>query len=560
VKKQVVESTPFLQGVVFFAGVSTLAFETVLPRLLAPFFGTAQPIWAIVIGTTLIFLATGYWLGGQIADRWPSPRFIYLLLTGAGLLAGFIPLLAQPILHFAQQALLDFAAGNLLAALGGILLLFALPITLVAAVSPFAVRLQMHREAGGIAAAGRAAGSISAISTLGSIMGAFLPTFYLIPTFGTRNTIYLLASLLLLLGISGLRDWRSKLLLLLIGILPIYALTCKSGFFCPTKELKSAACQDCLVLAETESAYNYIQVVSQKVAPDETYIYLILNEGFALHSISSLKYRQTHDPKDTLTGGGPWDYFAVAPYFYPQRDPQTVKSLALLGAAAGTIPKQFLALYGSQMKIDAVEIDAKIVELGKTYFDLAADDARYPNYKVYAEDARAWLQKTSTKYDLIGLDAYQQPYIPFHLATVEFFQAVKAHLNAAGVVAVNAARPPSGDERLVTALATTMRAVFPQVFIIETRQREIASNVILVGVKQPVGDGIANFQANTAQMQNPTLRLIMNWAINEGSFPLREFLPSQSQVAPFTDDHAPVESLIDLLLLHEAQSLNTPKK
>ncbi|MFN3374764.1 MAG: spermidine synthase, partial [Chloroflexus sp.] len=142
-----------------------------------------------------------------------------------------------------------------------------------------------------------------------------------------------------------------------------------------------------------------------------------------------------------------------------------------------------------------------------------------------------------------------QPYIPFHLTTVEFFQEVKAKLTPRGVAVVNAGRPASGDDRLVNALASTMVAVFPQVYIIDTR----FSNAIVIGVNQPVGDGVVNFIENAARIDIPALQLVMYWSLYEGRFgPLREFTPAMAQFRPFTDDHAPVEQLIDGLIFSEA--------
>ena len=74
-------------------------------------------------------------------------------------------------------------------------------------------------------------------------------------------------------------------------------------------------------------------------------------------------------------------------------------------------------------------------------------------------DARYWLDTHGGRYDVIVMDAYQQPYIPFHLTTREFFSAVRAHLKPGGVAVVNAGRTPR-DFRLVDALASTMAADF----------------------------------------------------------------------------------------------------
>jgi predicted membrane-bound spermidine synthase len=539
-------SARFLLLTVFLAGIGTLGVEMLMSRKLAPFFGTSQPIWAVVIGMTLVYLAIGYRLGGSLADRRPDERLLYAMIAWAGFLTGFIPLLSRPILRVAQQALSSVAAGSFLGALVGVVLLFAAPVILMATVSPFAVRLQMRRASEGVEAAGRIAGSLSSLSTLGSIIGTFLPVLVLVPALGTDVTMYIFAFFLMLLGLIGARDWRFALMLVVVAGLAAYTVTSSSG-------IKAADCRRCTVVAEVESGENYIQVATQQTPYEDgtvdPRVNLILNEGQAIHSIYRTRFRDTGDPMDLLTGGGPWDYFAVTPYFFPDRDPQQVKSLAMLGSAAGTVPKQFLALYGDTIRIDAVEIDQGIIDVGRKYFDMQDGDPRFPNFIVHHDDARFWLATADEQYDVIAMDAYHQPYIPFHLTTVEFFQEVKARLSDDGVAVVNAGRPPSGDDRLVNAIASTMRAVYPQVFIIDTAG---FSNAIVVGVNRPVGDGVANFAANARRIQTPALRTVMEWALTRGRGPVREFTPQDAQFAPFTDDHAPVEQLIDTLILGEA--------
>lgn len=546
--------TRFLLFVVFLAGVGTLGIEMVMPRLLAPFFGTSQPIWAAVIGMTLAYLAVGYWLGGRLADRRPDQRLLYWLIAWAGLLCAIIPLVARPLLVLAQQSLRAVAAGGFLGALVVVLLLFAAPVILMATVGPFAVRLQLRLAAQGVEAAGRTAGSISALSTLGSIVGTFLTVLVLIPLIGTSATLFLFAAFLVALGLIGLRDPRA--LLLLVAVIALAA-----GHYALGSTVKRADCYGCTLLAEAESSYNYIQVADQQIVYSDGTAdprrVLVLNEGQAIHSVYRLKYRETGDPLDLLTDGGPWDYFAVAPYVYPGVRPEDVRSLALLGSAAGSVPKQFLAIYGPETVVDAVEIDPAIIDVGRRFFDMEDEDPAFPNYTTYAADARAWLAGAPGRYDVIGMDAYHQPYIPFHLTTVEFFREVKAHLNPRGVAVVNAGRPASGDERLVNALASTMLEVFPQVYMIDTR----FSNAMLIGVNEPAGDGVANFVANATQVaaaaeaepRYRALQLVQYWALNEGRYgPLRPFTRQDAATAPFTDDRAPVEQLIDGLILSEA--------
>lgn len=521
--------------VVFLAGVGTLGVEMIASRLLAPYFGTSQPIWAAIIGMTLIYLALGYHAGGRLADRRPEPRLLYQILLLAGLLTACIPLLARPILRTAQMALAEVAVGGFLGALVGVLLLFAAPIILLAMVSPFAARLQLFKAGENYSTAGATIGTLSALSTIGSIVGTFLTVLLLIPAIGTTRTTLLYAGLLVLMGVVGLRTRRALVGLLIFGLLGASTLFTVGA-------VKSAGCVGCTLLAEIESPYNYIQV-GERPSANGNQTVLMLNEGLAIHSIANARYQQTNDPRDLLTNGGPWDYFGIVPFFYPERDPTSVRSLAMLGSGAGTVPAQFLAIYGADATVDSVEIDPQIIDAGRRFFGLRDQltGPSYPNYRTYAQDARYWLATTNRQYDIVALDAYHQPYIPFHLTTVEFFAEARAHLTDQGAVVVNAGLGPNGDDRLGQAIAATMRMVFPEVYIIETQRQ---SNQMIVGLNQPVGDGWANMIANYQRMTNPALRQVIE-TVNISERPV------DASYTPLTDDQAPIEALIDSLILDQ---------
>ncbi len=139
-----------------------------------------------------------------------------------------------------------------------------------------------------------------------------------------------------------------------------------------------------------------------------------------------------------------------------------IKSVAFIGLAGGTATKRMTDAYGLQVGIDGVEIDPKIVAIGRRYFDL-----REPNVNVIVQDGRSFLKTTEKRYDVIAVDAYHQPSIPFQLTTKEFFKEVRDRLNENGSVIVNAGRT-STDYRRVAVISQTMRAVFPNVYLIDT--------------------------------------------------------------------------------------------
>src|SRR5262249_2272905 len=149
-------------------------------RLLAPYFGTSQFIWANLIGLVLIYLALGYWIGGRGADRLPPESVLFQNTLVAGLVTRLIPPISPPLLSWSVEGFREISVGIFYGSLIGVILLFAVPVTLLGMVSVFAIRLQMNE----VGTAGNTAGVIYALSTVGSILGTFIPVFLLLPYLG----------------------------------------------------------------------------------------------------------------------------------------------------------------------------------------------------------------------------------------------------------------------------------------------------------------------------------------------------------------------------------------
>lgn len=504
----------------FVSGLASLGVEFGASRLLAPYFGTSLYVWGVLIGLVLIYLSIGYVLGGRLADRRPSADLLFQLTAWAGLWIGLIPLIAYPILLQSQQGFARLSIGLVLGTLIAVVLLFAVPVILLGCVSPFAIRLLLTDVKSG----GNTAGAVYALSTAGSILGTFLPVFWLIPTYGTRPTMIMFSVALLGLSVAGLwpktlnelwpRRWvfAAFLIIVLVG-----AYLLPHGIKPP--EVGT-------LLYERDSAYNYIQVVQ-----DGTRTELILNEGQAIHSI--------YDPT-TLITGGPWDYFMLGNYFRPaQAQEPRPHSVAILGLAGGTTARQITSAFGTSVDITGVEIDPAIVDVAHRYFHL--DE---PNVHVQIQDARYYMATQAGKYDLIAMDAYQQPYIPFHLTTKEFFQLAAAHLNPGGAVVVNAGRTAT-DYRLVDALASTMSAVYPSVFLIDVPS---FANTMIYGSSEPIT--MQDVLHNLDLAHEPLVEQLALTAVGPGAPGNLRVSPYHDQV--FTDDLAPVERLIDEIIFSYA--------
>jgi predicted membrane-bound spermidine synthase len=252
---------------------------------------------------------------------------------------------------------------------------------------------------------------------------------------------------------------------------------------------------------------------------------LILNEGQAIHSIYD---------SASLTTGGPWDYFLIGAQFRSaQQSEVRPKSVLILGLAGGTAVRQYVDAYGDSVAVTGVELDPDILAAAHRYFHL--EDG--PNVHPVVADARYWLDTHVGLYDVVVMDAYQQPYIPFHLTTREFFSAVRAHLRPGGVAVVNAGRTPR-DYRLVDALASTMAADYQSVFLVDVPD---FSNTIIYATTEPVT--VDDVRHNLALTKEPLVQQIGASAQTDGN--LR---PSPYHGQVYTDDLAPVERLIDQII------------
>ena len=500
-------SRRLLLPLVFISGMASLGVEFGASRLLAPYFGTSLYVWGVLIGLILIYLSAGYVIGGRLADRHPREEVLYQITAWAGLWIGIIPLVSYPILLISQQGFRELSVGLVAGTLFAVVILFAAPVVLLGCVSPFAIRLLLRDVETG----GNTAGRVYALSTAGSILGTFLPVFWFIPTFGTRPTLEGFGLVLVAVSVLGLWPWPRRRFYAAFAAAVILAwIFLPSGIKPP---------QVGRLVYEKESAYGYIQVVQ-----DGTRTELILNEGEAIHSI--------YDTSSLLTGG-PWDYMLIADSFRPaQASEPRPADVAILGLAGGTAARQYTAAYGTGVQITGVEIDPDIVDVAHRYFHL--DE---PNVHAVVADARYWVDTQAARYDVVVMDAYRQPYIPFHLTTREFFSEVRDHLRPGGVAVVNAGRTAS-DYRLVDAIASTMAAVYSTVFLVDV---PAFNNTLIYGTTEPVT--LQDVEHNLRLVSEPVAQDVAVSVLSEGRLRVS---PYHDQV--FTDDLAPVERLIDEII------------
>jgi spermidine synthase len=486
-----------IEVLAFVVGSASLGAEIAAARLLAPWFGASTIVWANTIATVLVALSAGYWVGGRLADRDPTLEGLSRIVLGAAALLALVPFVAGPFLRVSVQALDRLEVGAFVGSLFGVLVLVAVPVLLLGAVAPYAVRLSVRS----VEEAGRIAGRLYAISTLGSLAGTFLSALLLIPLIGTRRTFLVFA---LALAIAAVPAMRRRFVLAPVGVALLLAI--------PVGTIKAAG--DARVIWERETEYQYARVTERPNGERR----LELNEGEAVHSVFEPGEWLTHDY---------WDEMLVLPFAGAGQP----RSVAILGNAAGTTARAYGHFFPAT-RVDAVEIDPALTDVGRRLFDM-----RGPNLHVHTADARPFLRDATRHWDVIVVDAYRQPYIPFYLATREFFDEVRDHLTPGGVVLVNVGHP-RGSDSLEKVLGATMGAAFGTVL----RDPVKATNTVLVG---STGD------VSPATLRAATRRLPPDLAATAAATAGR-LAPALRGGAVYTDDRAPVEWLIDASIVRFA--------
>lgn len=407
----------------FVLGICAAGLEVVASRLIAPYFGTSLLVWNSVWAVIIIALAVGHYIGGRIADRDETGRRLYSVMLYTSVYMACIPFIAKYLFAVALQGINAYLIVKVIFALVLILLVLVLPFVSLGMVKPYAVKL-LHNNSKDLSKS-KAYGLVFMLASVGALVGFLVSTLWVTPVFGAYRCMLLLSSLFMIITVLG---YENRLLLLL-PILPLLL----TAFLFKVKPEKD-------LIYETESAYNYIQVFNY-----DDLIVLKLNEGHAVHSF----YRPNQ-----FVYFGEWDYATVVALLNGGR------SLLSLGLGCGTTVRSY-AHFVPGAEVDGVEIDSVISRVAKSYFGLDA----IPNLGVINQDARVYLMTTSKSYDNIVIDAYKQPYIPFHLTTKEFFQEVKRHLNPGGVVGINVSATEQ-DSKILLMIENTMKAVFKHVYSI----------------------------------------------------------------------------------------------
>ena len=491
-----------LKAIVFICGSVVMALELLGSRIIAPFYGNSLYAWGSLIGVILGALSIGYFLGGKRADKGADYYGLSMIMLKAGFFIALIPVMSSVILNPVFVIPMGMKYGPLVS----VLILFSVPSVYLGMVSPYAVKIEAKK----LSVLGSTAGSLYAISTLGSIFGTFATSFFLIPEIGVRLIIYGLSAVLILASVvcAGKKILSNAFIVsacfgVIILVWSSYGSADGSG----------------MVVFQKDSVYYEIKVVDYP----GTSIRMLYLDG----TLTGAMYYNSSKAVFNYT-----DYFHLPFIVNPE-----IKEVLFIGGGAGTGPKRFYDSY-SQVNIDVVDIDPEVNKAAADYFDLKENDRT----KIYTDEGRAFLSKTSKKYDLIVIDAFNSmSSIPYHLMTKEFMEEASKHLSRKGMTILNMHGSIQGAQSgLFLTEYKTYKSVFPNVYVFPVgKDPAKLQNIMILASKedkeyskQEFIDWSANVSKKTGITELPQYagKLLEREPVYDGPI--------------LTDDYAPVDNLI----------------
>lgn len=435
-----------LLGMAALAGAGTMVVELAAVRLLAPWFGTSQAVWTNVIAVILLALALGYLIAGRLAAR-PAPlRTLSWVLFVAAALVAWSPLLGARCAHAFLPPELGLHEAIELVGWGSLavsLLVFLPPAVLLGMVSPLVVE-ELARERR--TSAGAAGGQVLCVSTLGSLVGVFGTSHWMLPVLGLQRTFLLAGALLLAAGItarmgSGKGSARAR-----GGLLALLLASGLAPAFPPDPPALAEGRHE---LERLESAYQRVRVVE-----DETYDppmrFLQVNESF-----DSFQSAWQAEPGRLPEGFYYNDFLLPLAWTAGDGAPWNV---LVLGLGAGTAVRVMRGETPRPLRFVGVELDPAVVRVAERWMDLEPEAGRLEVWS--GADARVALRAVDESFEQIVLDCYaNQVEIPPHLATREFFAALRDRLVPGGWLSANLGGF-GFDDPVVEAVSATCAAAF----------------------------------------------------------------------------------------------------
>lgn len=496
---------PFYFATTFLASGALLVLELVAARIIAPYVGVSLYTWTTIIGVILAGLSIGNWLGGYWADLGHGDKRVGIVLLCSGVFSFISLFLIQPIAAIVQSNSLGVLSSSFIY----VSTLFFIPSMALGVVTPLLTTIAAKQSKN----VGKIIGGMHALAAAGSITGVFLTGYFLVQFFGSRQVVFGVSILLLLLCIPYFLKDRMQAsvasIAVLFSVALVTALTHQTLF---AKVCKKESSYYCINIVDRSQDVSFgtaqglvldhlLHGINHKTEPG----YLIAAFSQAIDEIVFTQFKQ--------------DYHNELKYFFA-------------GGGSYTLPRAVKSTdYTSQITVAEIDEDVTKISKQELYVDIE-------DFKVIHQDARIALMQEQGKFDVVITDVFHDISIPYHLVTREFSEQINQKLTKKGIYLMNVV-DQFPDPRLVKSIVKTLQEVFLYVGVWMDHVPEERTRYTFV------------ISANNYQQLPDTViaRRGLERAWLNVSSAMDEIGTPMNILPVLTDNYAPVESLISELLI-----------
>ena len=423
--------------VAFVSGLTSLGYQVLWTRMLASGTGNTTYVFTVILALFLIGLAIGALLFNSFRSRITDPARLLAaaqVLIGALVLFGLVAVIARPVLVDPSDPI------GVVSSLFGAAIVVVLLTTIVLGLTFPAASAMLADDP---TRAGRSTGTFLAVNTLGSIAGAFLVPFLLIPVLGSPHATALLALVNVAAGAaialtsssaSGRARWTTPIVAGVVGIAIIGASLAPS-----------------VLVSPNEARLRAVGATIFSVAEDE---------------IATVEAGQVRATPELWVAGTSMTLLTVDANLMPilplMARPDSERAL-IVAFGMGT---SFRSAVTAGLRTDVIELVPSVLKMFHFYHPDAERVLADPNGKVIVADGRNHLELTNERFDIIVTDP--PPPLESSGASVissrEYYGAGKAHLNPGGVMMQWIPYGQTINE--YKAHLRAFHAVFPQVTIV----------------------------------------------------------------------------------------------
>lgn len=419
-----------IYSIAFFSGGIILILEILGTRILAPFYGSTIYVWTAIITITLLFLSIGYFFGGFVSDKFYNRDLLSFILFFSAFFIFIIPFIKIYVLFLSEKA------GYITGVFFSSFLILSTPMILLGSITPYCLKLSTDN----ISSIGITAGKLYGISTLGSLTGAIIAVFFLIPNLDIKLIFTFLGFLLFLFSIlwNLINKQRKKIFLFICYLVILIFII----YFLPSLNYYKRT----TIKYDKNTVYSNVRIIEQN-----NYRSLLLDGAL----------QGDYDMKTKKFMG---DYIKLmADSVKYIKNP---KDALVLGLGCGALKTE---LDKEGINSIFVEIDPVIKKIAENYFNFKGE--------VVINDARHFLKYTKKSFDLIFIDVYNSFNFCPYLFSKEAILEMKKILNPGGLVVINTIGNVKKDKKSsvsfdkhILAINETLKTIFNYVKLKATNE------------------------------------------------------------------------------------------